>query len=1287
MFGTLNSLAKAAGGIGAQYVEAIGEAVAPDLEDEEGYYDENDNYVRYRDEDGETSSSTEGLGHRHARTESVDREYKRLIREGEQTLNEVIRENGLLKQRLADSSDATTGDNTAGDDTELVASLKLEVVNLRGDNEQMEMSLLSLQEVKKGLMEDLAEERQRIDELQIGADEKKDDVKDDSETDSKSVVDELRLTIETLKNEVSSLKAKEDEAFKSSSSEFRRVCSELSTSKSQAASFTEDIASLKAKCELDSSRLIESDRSVQSLQSELEWAREETMDAKTAQEEADKKALALSKEVITLKYTKGEVEGVVVQLRREVEEMGDLLKKRADSVEEGMEKQTIIDKMKSVASASSSALKERDEMIADKETVIEKLQAEVSEKERENIFSADLVLQKDGSIADKDATINVLKADVVAREGDIKVSAGELRAKVELITLKEGAINKLQADFDASSELIKAKVASIVEKDDIIESLESQAKSSAVAAKEARENTDSVSDAVSSLQSDIESKACEVDALSEELNVEKAENLRLKKQMGELKESVSQMLSDDASKSVEDESLSVLNALLEKENRDLASKDKATKEKLSKVEGELKKSKESCKNLKTKLEKESRNREEASNEVKIKMKVLELLEERLKAGSDKVEVLEDNLKVEEASVKELEHKLQAEEASVKGFEEKMDNMKLEASSSSEKEKAAIVTVQELEDKLKAISISTIEKEKVVEELKGKLKAGSVAVKALEETLEAEVTSGLDKVKIVDELKKEKISLTETTTNLKSELGQLQGEYDTDQKRFGDLVDSLKSEIEGSKGEGTSLNETVAELRDSVKSLNDQMKNKAEEMASKSEEILTLNSKVSELEKALMEVGNSTKSGEAELVRQSTELTKQVENLNKFLDEKNVKLRKSELACTDRKNELAGAQAQLTKVQRQLTEASEKSNSENSANDIRLERLMKESQVKMEKTLRESSEKSHEVEQLKQVISNMRGVVSKSAEEVEKYSGYSEALEKKCDSLEKELNDLRVRSSEAEAAVNSLEAERGDFPGLQDELRRLEEEGEERKAAHRKLEIERDALRLQENELNSRFVAARADLDLYKVDLERSNTGFSNLQMAMENFQSERESELAMMEQANAEAVAAEREACNTRLAAMADINSSTITDIRNEAKATVLKANMELEKAKEQYEGFRIESVGLRRSLDEAILRLQVSQEDIIDRATMKNILLDWHGKTGQGKKQVMGLMASILNFNEDEKDRAGLVEKEGVVGTVVGAAFAPLPPAKVDVGELEGDSVKDKWVSFLLAESAEGGM
>jgi hypothetical protein len=228
--------------------------------------------------------------------------------------------------------------------------------------------------------------------------------------------------------------------------------------------------------------------------------------------------------------------------------------------------------------------------------------------------------------------------------------------------------------------------------------------------------------------------------------------------------------------------------------------------------------------------------------------------------------------------------------------------------------------------------------------------------------------------------------------------------------------------------------------------------------------------------------------------------------------------------------------------------------------------------------------------------------------------------------------------------------------------------------------------LHSSQLRGRLEAMEVDLRMARADLEGNEVAMANMHTAMQNLQGERDSEIRMVEQQAKDDRMMEREAVEGRLAALAEVHESNIADVRDVHKKEIRIEKDRLETLNVKHEGVLAENVGLRRSLDEAIKRLQASQEDIVDRVLMKNILLDWHSKKGDERKDVMAVMASLLHFTDEEKKQADLYferrEDKGVMGNLVGNIVAPLPPPVLDVEQLEGENVRDKFVQFLLAES-----
>ena len=230
---------------------------------------------------------------------------------------------------------------------------------------------------------------------------------------------------------------------------------------------------------------------------------------------------------------------------------------------------------------------------------------------------------------------------------------------------------------------------------------------------------------------------------------------------------------------------------------------------------------------------------------------------------------------------------------------------------------------------------------------------------------------------------------------------------------------------------------------------------------------------------------------------------------------------------------------------------------------------------------------------------------------------------------------------------------------------------------------RDGALAQVEDLERQLSAVTADLDLARADRDRAILASENLQLALEAIQGEREMELQLWQEQKQQQEEATAAAHAAALEATHEANEAHIRDIQAAARVKIEQAQQETKDLEHKLELFRQENVQTRRSLDEAIRRLQTTQEDVVDRSMMKNILLDWlTSKEKEKRKDVLQVMASLLHFTEAEKSSVDLDDIEGVSLSKLVQKAAALPPSKTDVEHLEGDNVREKWVNFLLAET-----
>lgn len=233
--------------------------------------------------------------------------------------------------------------------------------------------------------------------------------------------------------------------------------------------------------------------------------------------------------------------------------------------------------------------------------------------------------------------------------------------------------------------------------------------------------------------------------------------------------------------------------------------------------------------------------------------------------------------------------------------------------------------------------------------------------------------------------------------------------------------------------------------------------------------------------------------------------------------------------------------------------------------------------------------------------------------------------------------------------------------------------------------ERDAALAEVSMLRQQLAAAQADTEIAQQDAARAQKASQNLQMALESIQGEREAELQLLEEQRRAFEESSAAAHAAALEATHEANEARIREVQAEANVALLEAKAEIQRLTEKLEMVRVENVQMRRSLDEAISRLQHNQEDVIDRTLMKNILLDWLTKTGsKEKRQILELMASVLHFTDEEKGRVHIGGEDFSFGKVVATVAAPPPPSRADVEHLQGSNVREKWVNFLLAETED---
>ncbi|KAI9509323.1 hypothetical protein F5148DRAFT_773951 [Russula earlei] len=307
------------------------------------------------------------------------------------------------------------------------------------------------------------------------------------------------------------------------------------------------------------------------------------------------------------------------------------------------------------------------------------------------------------------------------------------------------------------------------------------------------------------------------------------------------------------------------------------------------------------------------------------------------------------------------------------------------------------------------------------------------------------------------------------------------------------------------------------------------------------------------------------------------------------------------------------------------------------------------------------------------------------------SAHNEDLQLTVEALKAEV---LTSNAEAERASRELDAMRQEASGesLQREqaLREARAELERTRTARDDWEAEAMAQRVRAEEARLTLDATHRELAGIKEASERDVAArdaeaerANNLQAVLEDFQSAKDHEL--------------RQAVSEREAQLADITQSLA-----EYKHRALQAELQLEensannartqaleqevKEKTLLIGkLRHEAVIINEHLMEALRRLRRGSANTnVDRRLVTNMLLTFLNTPREDTKrfEMLGLLASILCWSDEERVRAGLQR----MGNNPTSDNSPVRPRPMELEKTdETESFSRLWVEFLLAEAASG--
>ncbi|PPR06821.1 hypothetical protein CVT26_003847 [Gymnopilus dilepis] len=376
----------------------------------------------------------------------------------------------------------------------------------------------------------------------------------------------------------------------------------------------------------------------------------------------------------------------------------------------------------------------------------------------------------------------------------------------------------------------------------------------------------------------------------------------------------------------------------------------------------------------------------------------------------------------------------------------------------------------------------------------------------------------------------------------------------------------------------------------------------------------------------------------------------------------------------------------------------------------IERLQRELERTKDEKEKLASQYRNLLAKLTQMRTTLGNKLQQDAEELDRREQIVQQL-----TAEKEDMAATIETLKAELIASHEEAERASSKLDAMRTRVLQENAQENIQRERELretqvelercrmerdEWERSALQEQvaSEEARSAAEALRRDLEIEKAsrardlaELEKEREKAENLQSVLQDFQSAKDHELR-------EAVKDLESQLLQATQSLAEYKHRALTaELQLEESHTNITRTKELEKEiKEKkllIDKLRHEAVILNEHLMEALRRLRRnSTENNVDKRLVSNVLLSFLSTPRADSKrfEMLSLLASILSWNDQEREKAGL-QKAHPSGTTQssfwGRSSSATSPTRA--GELqqtdETESFSRLWVEFLLTEAAAG--
>jgi myosin heavy subunit len=267
----------------------------------------------------------------------------------------------------------------------------------------------------------------------------------------------------------------------------------------------------------------------------------------------------------------------------------------------------------------------------------------------------------------------------------------------------------------------------------------------------------------------------------------------------------------------------------------------------------------------------------------------------------------------------------------------------------------------------------------------------------------------------------------------------------------------------------------------------------------------------------------------------------------------------------------------------------------------------------------------------------------------------EELRKKADSLANECQRLSRLLAQANEELIKHQASEKELLSMKDRYHKLDREYAQQQQSKLLLEKEK-------YDLEAKLDVMQADVKLINKDLEQRELEIANLNSTIRYFEKEKENHRLSVQREYENQLQSYRKRMDDDVESMELVWKEKIKQLEAKIKDLELKLQDEQLLRRKAEVDINHDRKRIQHTLNEALERLKNSQEDVVDRRLVANLIVSYFKR--KRSLDVLDLIGRVLNFDDDQKIAVGLKPPQiNIVSSILNTIIGPPPkPVEVDV-------------------------